>query len=171
MRHYEEAARSYRDALAAPAVPPPLRARASYNLGNALVRAAEEKPGDPVPLRAAIVAYEEALRLDPGDRDAKWNLEVALRRLGEDRTSGGSPGRGNRADYGRGNQQNPDYEGNPETAVGAMAGGGYGSAEGESAEELDESQARQLLEAVEKEELQSHQGRPATHGSAEGADW
>jgi len=171
LRRYEEAARSYRGALAARTIAPELRQRASYNLGNALVRVAEEKPGDPAPLRGAIAAYEEALRLAPADSSAKWNLELALRRLGDDRGSGGSPGRGNRGDYGRGNQQEPGYEGNPETAVGAMAGGGYGAAEGESVEELDANQARQLLETIEREQLTSHQGRPATRGSGEGADW
>ena len=39
-------------------------------------------------------AYEEALQLSPGDAEARWNLEVALRRLGYDPTSGGSSGRG-----------------------------------------------------------------------------
>ena len=94
------------------------------------------------PLRQAIGAYEEALRLNPADSAAKWNLELALQRRGEDRESGGSPGRGRSADYGQGNMNVPGYEGNPEAAVGAMAGGGYGSGEGESAEELSEAQAR-----------------------------
>jgi hypothetical protein len=55
--------------------------------------------------------------------------------------------------------------------VGAMAGGGYGSGEGESAEELSESQARQLLEAVEREQLSSHQGKAAMSGGAGEKDW
>src|SRR5206468_447726 len=84
---------------------------------------AEEAPGHPEPLREAIRAYEEALRLDPADAAAKWNLELAVKRLTDDRTSGGSPGRGRNADYGRGNMNNPGYEGNPEAAVGAAAGG------------------------------------------------
>ena len=111
------------------------------------------------PCGQAIGAFEEALRLNPADSAAKWNLELALQRRGEDRESGGSPGRGRSADYGRGSSRCPGYEGNPEAAVGAMAGGGFGSGEGESAEELSETQARQLLEAVEREELNSHQGK------------
>ena len=47
-----------------------------------------------------------------------------FRRRGEDRESGGSSGRGRSADYGQGNMNVPGYEGNPEAAVGAMAGGG-----------------------------------------------
>jgi hypothetical protein len=55
--------------------------------------------------------------------------------------------------------------------VGAMAGGGFGSGEGESAEELSENQARQLLEAVEREQLNSHQGNKTTGSSSSQKDW
>ena len=132
MRRYEEAARSFREATAVPR----LRQASYYNLGNAYVRAAEDAPEKSQFLTDAITAYQEALRLEPHDSAAKWNLELALRRRGEDRESGGSPGRGRSADYGRGNMNVPGYEGNPEAAAGAMAGGGYGAGEGESAEEL-----------------------------------
>ncbi len=167
MHRYEEAARSFREATGVPR----LKQRSWYNLGNAYVRAAEEAADKGIPLGQAIAAFEEALRLDPADSSAKWNLELALQRRGEDRESGGSPGRGRSADYGRGNQNTPGYEGNPEAAVGAMAGGGFGSGEGESAEELSETQARQLLEAVEREELSSHQGKAAMGGGGGEKDW
>jgi Ca-activated chloride channel family protein len=165
-KHYEEAAVRYRLAARSPS----LRQRGSFNLGNALVRAAENSPERPDLLRGAIRAYEEALRLDPTDVDAKWNLELAVRRLTEDRRSGGSPGRTRQADYGRGDMNSPDYEGNPDAAVGAMAGGGFGSSEGESVEELDAEQARRLLEAVQREQLQTHEGRKMPEGSRE-RDW
>ena len=167
LRRYEDAAKSFREAAAVPR----LRQRSYYNLGNAYVRAAEEAPEKDEPLRQAIAAYEEALKLDPADSAAKWNLELALKRRGDDRESGGSPGRGRSADYGRGNMNVPGYEGNPEAAVGAMAGGGYGSGEGESAEELSEAQARQLLEAIEREQLTSHQGRQSGRGRSGDQDW
>jgi tetratricopeptide (TPR) repeat protein len=167
LRRYDEAARSFREAAGVSR----LRQKSYYNLGNAYVRAAEEAAEPDQLLRQAIAAYEEALRLAPKDSAAKWNLEIALRRRGEDRESGGSPGRGRSADYGRGDMDDPGYEGNSEASVGAMAGGGYGSAEGESAEELSESQARQLLETVEREQLQSHQGRPSMGGGSREKDW
>jgi Ca-activated chloride channel homolog len=167
LRRYEDAARRYR--LAAESKE--LRQRSLYNLGNSLVRAAEEAPGHPEPLREAIRAYEEALRLDPADGAAKWNLELAVKRLTEDRTSGGSPGRGRNADYGRGNMNNPGYEGNPEAAVGAMAGGGFGAGEGETAKELDLDQARRLLETVQRQQLTSHEGRPPKSGTTGERDW
>jgi tetratricopeptide (TPR) repeat protein len=167
MHRYEEAARSFRESAGVPR----LRRQSYYNLGNAYVRAAEEATDKVAVLDQAITAYEEALQLEPADSAAKWNLELALRRRGEDRESGGSPGRGRSGDYGRGNMSSPGYEGNPEAAVGAMAGGGYGAGEGESAEELSETQARQLLETTEREQLSSHQGNPAMRGESEGQDW
>ena len=167
LHRYEEAARSFREATSIPR----LKQRSWYNLGNAYVRAAEEAADKEIPLGQAIAAFEEALRLDPADSAAKWNLELALSRRGEDRDSGGSRGRGRSADYGRGSQSTPGYEGSPEAAVGAMAGGGFGSGEGESAEELSETQARQLLETVEREELSSHQGKAAMGAGGGGQDW
>jgi len=168
MRRYEVAATRYRRAATGPA---PLRQRSAFNLGNALVRAAEEAPERGQLLLDAVAAYEEALRLDPADQDAKWNLEIALKRLEDDRMAGGSTGRGRNADYGRGNMNVPGYEGNPDNASGAMAGGGYGAGDGESVKELDADQARQLLEAVQREQLASHEGRKSPKGAAGGRDW
>jgi len=168
LRRYDDAAERFRQATWGP---DQLRQRSFYNLGNALVRASEETPESNERLHRAIAAYEEALRLDPSDGDAKWNLELALRRLGDDRTSGGSRGRGRSADYGRGNMNQPGYEGNPEAAVGAMAGGGFGSGEGESVEQLDEEQARRLLDAVQREQLTTHEGKRLRETPAGGQDW
>jgi Ca-activated chloride channel family protein len=168
LRRYDDAAERFRQATWGP---DQLRQRSFYNLGNALVRAAEETPESKERLHRAVAAYEEALRLDPSDADAKWNLELALRRLGDDRTSGGSRGRGRSADYGRGNMNQPGYEGNPEAAVGAMAGGGFGSGEGESVEQLDEEQARRLLDAVQREQLTTHEGKRLRETPTGGRDW
>jgi Ca-activated chloride channel family protein len=168
LRHYEDAARRYQLAVVGS---PDLRQRSAFNLGNALLRAAENAPERPELLFGSIRAYETALRLNPSDADAKWNLEIALRRLTDDRRSGGSPGRTRNADYGRGNMNSSGYEGNPDAAVGAMAGGGFGSAEGESAEELDVEQARRLLEAVQREQLQTHEGSRLKDQRSGERDW
>jgi len=170
LERYEEAARAFR-AAAARAETPARRQRSLYNLGNAMVRAAEERPTEAEPLLEAVAAYEAALDLDPADGDAKWNLELALRRLDDDRVSGGSAGRGRAGDFGRGDMNVPGYEGNPDAAVGAMAGGGFGSAEGESVEELSEAQARQLLDAVQREQLTTHEGRRSERGPTGERDW
>ncbi len=169
MKRYEAAERRFRDAVGGT---PELRQRSLYNLGNTLVRTAEDadESAKGALLDRAIAAYEEALRIAPADADAKWNLELALRRRG-DRPTGSSSGRGRNADYGRGAQNVPGYEGNEEAAVGAMAGGGFGSAEGESAEELSESEARQLLDAVQREQLSGHDGRRSSKPSTGGKDW
>jgi len=167
LERYEESAEQFRSAARYAA----LRQRSLFNLGNAMVRAAEERPGKPEPLYRAVEAFEGALRLDPADLDAKWNLELALRRLGDDRISGGSSGRGRNADYGQGNMNVPGYEGNPDAAVGAMAGGGFGSAEGESVEELTPEEARRLLEAVQRQQLTSHEGRRNRQSNKGDRDW
>ena len=54
---------------------PELAAQAWYNLGNAFFDA-EQWP-------QAVEAYKESLRLQPGDLDAKHNLELALQKLQE----------------------------------------------------------------------------------------
>ncbi|NIR45573.1 MAG: tetratricopeptide repeat protein [Gemmatimonadetes bacterium] len=62
---------------------PELRARAFYNLGNALAFGSDaEGPGEEE-LQAAIEAYQRALLLDPEREEARWNLELAMRRLEE----------------------------------------------------------------------------------------
>jgi Ca-activated chloride channel family protein len=169
LKRYETAEQQFRDAAGGP---PELRQRSLYNLGNTLVRTAEDADENAkgAILDRAIAAYEEALRLAPADSDAKWNLEIAVRRRGE-RPTGSSSGRGRNADYGRGAQNVPGYEGNEEAAVGAMAGGGFGSAEGESAEELSESEARQLLDAVQREQLASHEGKRSSKPATGEKDW
>ena len=54
-----------------------LKEKALYNLGNAFFK--QEKYKD------AIGAYEAALKIDPEDEDAKHNLELAKKKLQEDK--------------------------------------------------------------------------------------
>ena len=76
-----EARKRLMEALEAQA--PELRARAFYNLGNALARDPEGGTASAEELRAAIDAYRRSLLLDPGRDDARWNLELAMRWLEE----------------------------------------------------------------------------------------
>jgi tetratricopeptide (TPR) repeat protein len=71
---------------------PELRAQAFYNLGNALAQtpAANVEAEN---LRAAVDAYRRSLLLDPGNEDARWNLELTLRRLEEEERQSSMPGR------------------------------------------------------------------------------
>jgi Ca-activated chloride channel family protein len=167
LRQYSEAAKTWRDA--SQDAPTRLREQAYFNMGNAFVRAAEDANALSGYLERAVDAYEEALRLDPTDQDAKWNLEIALARRG-DVGEEGSKGRNGRAQYGRGGHEE-GYEASRETAVGAMAGGGQGGDEGESVDQLNEDQARAMLESMERQQLTTHEGkRPPSRGGAE-RDW
>ena len=62
---------------------PELRARAFYNLGNALVMGPEGGEPSAGELRAAIDAYRRSLLLDPRGDPVRWNLELAIYRLEE----------------------------------------------------------------------------------------
>ncbi|PKM98143.1 MAG: hypothetical protein CVU79_04835 [Elusimicrobia bacterium HGW-Elusimicrobia-3] len=66
LEDYEKASEAFEQASAGPKV----AARAHYNRGNALF-----KKGD---LAGAIAAYRQALDLEPGDSNAKFNLQKAL---------------------------------------------------------------------------------------------
>ncbi|MCU0621886.1 MAG: VWA domain-containing protein, partial [Gemmatimonadales bacterium] len=168
LNRYEEAIESYKAAIATPDTA--LRRRALLNLGNAYVRASEDAPDEADFLARAVGTFEEALALAPDDRDAKWNLEIALRKQ-TDVETGGSPGRGGRAQAGKGDGSEEGLDSQREMAIGAMAGGGSGDAGGESAEELSADEARKLLEAVERQQLTSHDARPASGGGRAGRDW
>lgn len=81
---------------------------ARYNQGNALLAA-----GDPA---AAADAYRRSLRLDPGNDDAKHNLELALRRLDEQRPP--PAGGGQQEQQEQQEQQDSDGEGGEPPAEG-----------------------------------------------------
>jgi Ca-activated chloride channel homolog len=70
-----EARAEFQRAAEAQGVDPALKADALYNMGNSLLRQEQAKD--------AIDAYKRTLGLRPDDRRAKWNLELALRRLRE----------------------------------------------------------------------------------------
>jgi len=61
-----------------------LQASSWYNLGNALYESGN--------LSDAAQAFVQALRANPTDRDAKHNLELALRRLKEQKQNGSGQG-------------------------------------------------------------------------------
>ena len=95
---HREAAASY--AVAARTASTRTRAEAGwYNAGNGRFRMAEEvesaSPARSLPYwDSAVAAYREALLRDPADRDAKHNLELALRRRQEASGGGGGGGAG-----------------------------------------------------------------------------
>lgn len=153
--HFDAAAQNFHTAVAGE---PPLAERAYYNLGNTYVwqaRSSFDHMTKRMALRAAVSSYEEALVLSPSDPDAKWNLEVALRRLA-DATEPPSQLSRHRdaADWGGGNLTKSGYAGNPQTAAGATPGGGFGQpGGGDAVPNIDETHARALLNAVEQAQV------------------
>jgi Ca-activated chloride channel family protein len=111
---------------AAQSLDPDLRFRARYNLGLLSLRlASEDSVRAAEHLESARQHYREALLLKPGDQDAKWNLELAIRRRPPSQlgSSGGGGG-----------------------------GGGAGQPQDEPPARLDRSQAEQILNSMSEEE-------------------
>lgn len=73
---FDTAATEYQDALASTTLP--VTPETYYNLGNTLFRMGQYGP--------AAEAYKKSLIENPADREAKFNLELALKRLESDST-------------------------------------------------------------------------------------
>jgi tetratricopeptide (TPR) repeat protein len=158
---YKEAEQHLKGALTS--VDPIFREKVYYNLGN---RFLEEARGEPMRrdtaqknalLDSAVVAYKQALRLQPPDRDAKWNLELALRDQKKDKQSGGGGG-----------QQNQSQDQN-QKAKGGGGGNGRsqsptspsGQQQGATPEKkpMSPDQADRILSAAEQDERQLYKER------------
>jgi len=136
---YDEAAASFRTVARERGA---LGERAWYNLGTTLLQAAPGSADRIATLRQAVTALIQALALNPRNLDAKWNLELAERRLGEAALAS-SPGPTHRADWGAGNLTKSGYGGQQVTS--ARAGGGAGGNPGISPPRLTPEQARRML--------------------------
>jgi Ca-activated chloride channel family protein len=161
MKKYAEAEQQLRAALTT--VDPALRQHVSYNLGNRFLeeaRAAQDTAQTQKLLDSAIDAYKQSLRLQPDDKDAKWNLELALRdKKDEKKDSGGGGGGG-------GNQNQDQNQKNP-----SSSGGGAGNSQSPSApngqqqgaapqrQPLSPQQADRILSAAEQDERQLYKER------------
>jgi Ca-activated chloride channel family protein len=107
---------------------PDMRFRSLYNLGLLRLRQAAADSGHAAAyLEEAFQRYREALLLRPGDRDAQWNLELAVRNRPPS-SSGGSSGPG---------------------------GGGGAASDAEQPSGLSPSQAEQILNSMAEEERQT----------------
>jgi len=168
-------------------LPPELRQPALFNLGNARLAAGDNA--------GAVAAYEDALRLDPADEAAKFNLELALRRLEEERlrllppqeAPGGrrsgeeEPGEesGGAGEPEREPDPGPQDVGQsgPEAGTDPREGAPFGArplAGFEEQEDLTAAQAAALLEAVQHLERRLRQveaRRAAREAAAEEEDW
>lgn len=81
---YDAAAKDFTSALSAPELG--LQQSAYYNLGNSLYRAGEQLDAPDKKTstwQEAVNHYESALRLNPADADAKFNLDLVKKKLEE----------------------------------------------------------------------------------------
>lgn len=155
---YQEAQEQLEAAL--DAVDPELREYVHYNLGQRYLedaRAAERQNPQAAPglYDAAVEAYRQALRLRPGDADAKWNYELALRERDEAMQQQGGGGGGQQDQPNQPNQPQPgDQDRNP---------GGSGQQDPNADQEqqrrpqagqqpLTQEQAERILSGVEQDE-------------------
>lgn len=127
--------------------PDELRNDALFNLGLAYLKRGRDASGSVVgsSFRSAARAYRSILLGNPGDADARWNYELALR---EEQSSGSSGGGG-----GGSSGQQPQQ---PSASSG----------------ELDREQAAQLLDAAAREESEVRaRQRPPDRDPPRGRDW
>jgi Ca-activated chloride channel homolog len=136
-------------------VEPELRQRTYYNLGNRFLEAARANGEDPTALLdAAAEAYRHALRLDPHDVDAKWNLELTQRER-ERQPPQPSPQPPPQTDE---QPDDADDDPQPGDASGEGAGGQAGAGgrdRGPAGDgDLSPEEAERILNAAEQDELQ-----------------
>ena len=120
-----------------------LAAQTWYNVGNALFDA-EAWP-------EAVAAYQEALRIDPDDPDAKHNLELALKEMEQQESpsqkdqqdSSPAGGEDSRLDT-----PTPSPPGKTDASDGSNQATPVPSGEAFAKEDMTEEQALQLIEAL-----------------------
>ncbi len=121
-----------------------------YNLGNVLYQTQQ--------YGLAVKSYQQALRLDPDDMDAKHNLELALQKQQEQAES----------------EQTPSEQAQPETGQNESKEVTPSPAQPAAAEPLSPEQAQQLLEASgeQTQSLQQYlQQIFSSAGSPSEKDW
>ncbi len=176
---------------AANGVEPELSPAAHYNLGNARLAAGDAD--------GAVEAYKEALREQPGNQDAKHNLELALREAQKQKMGGRGNPSGSRG-HQKQNQQpsNQQGQGNPQQKPGNQSQGAQQQAQpqqgqGEQGQpqrpgegqddrlpqfrnqpDMSAREAASVLAAVENLERQQRRdqaARRARQRAARGKDW
>ena len=156
---YEDAEKNLR--LALREMRTDVRQLAYYNLGNRYLEDARKNGAEPEAatrmLDAAVDAYKHALRLQPDDMDAKWNLELALR---EKEKQSNSPSGGGQDDQQPRNDddqdQAPSAGGGPGSSSQSQSNAGQGQQQGQQYEQrpMSQEQADRILSAVEQDERQ-----------------
>lgn len=150
---FDEAEQHLRAALRT--LDPEMRERTQFNLGNRFLdagRAASDPRQREQWLDAAVEAYRDALRLDPADRDAKWNLELALREKDHPPPSQGGGGQQEQQDPKGEQGDGSGGGGEGEQQAPAGSGGEDGTPRPRDPGALSQAQAERILSAVEQGE-------------------
>ncbi|HEY8468584.1 MAG TPA: tetratricopeptide repeat protein [Longimicrobiales bacterium] len=155
---YEEGETHLRAALSS--IDPDLRQRTLYNLGNRFLeeaRGATDPQAQAALLDRAIASYREALRLQPGDAAAKWNLELALR---EEEQQQRNPQSGEGEEQSSRDQQDTAPSGgqSPDTPAQAQPGQDH-RARPQPTGGMTREQAERILSAAEQDERELYRER------------
>ena len=130
---------------------PGLTNAARYNLGNALFR--QDNRSD------AIEAYKNALRTNPSDEDARYNLSVALRGRQNPPPSKGNGKSGAQNKKGSGDQKKNDDKGNGSDAQAPKPG------------QMSREDAERLLSAASAGEMKKEQRQQKPENAKTDEDW
>jgi Ca-activated chloride channel family protein len=134
-----------------------LKQRANYNLGNRYLEEARKgQTGEAATqlLDAAVESYKHALRLNPQDMDAKWNLELALREREKQSQSPSGGANEQRPQTNEQQDQSPASGGGGGGQSQSQSPSGQGNRQGTNYEQrpMSQEQADRVLSAVEQDE-------------------
>jgi len=134
-----------------------LKQRAQYNLGNRYLEEARKgQSGEEATqlLDAAVESYKHALRLNPRDMDAKWNLELALREREKQSKSPSGGANDQRPQTNEQQNQSPASAGGGGNQQQSQSPSGQGNRQGQNYEQrpMSQEQADRVLSAVEQDE-------------------
>lgn len=183
-KKYPESLKEYEKSIAA--AKPGLGQRIIFNRGNSLYQMGQ--------YQAAAESYQQALKLDPKDRDAKHNLELALKKLEDNRQQQKSKESEMDTKNGKGSPQDDQGKSNsdrnqkkPEDQSSPKAGNGNGSkpqTESKQSQtnqtqgrresrEMDSREALRLLDAINEQEKkeQRKQILKLQQSQPSGRDW
>jgi Ca-activated chloride channel homolog len=120
-----------------------LKEQAYYNLGNSLFRREDYK--------SAINAYEEALKINPKDKDAKFNLELAKKMLQQPKKKD--------QDKEKDQEEEKDKEKQQQEQPKPKPG------------EMSKEDAERILKAIENQEKHKNGEKKQGAGRGQGKDW
>ena len=133
-----------------------VRQRAHFNTGyRSLVTGRNGGEGATERLAAAIESYKHALRLNPRDVDAKWNLEMALREQEKQQQSPQQNQNQPQNQGGGGQDQNRARSGGAGSNQ-SQSPSGQGTDQGQNMQQrpMSQEQADRILSAIEQDERQ-----------------